>query len=113
MQEPEPSARPKRYPEVAECTWHGRGKCLNLACRYSLLQERPQIASWDPEDFRELVDALPSTCTLDLAELGGMRLEEVAIVMGLPRPRVEQFETSALRKLAKSRDLRKVRWDGR
>ncbi|GEM_PF-2494690 len=113
MHEPDPSSRAPRYPEVVECTWHGRGKCLNPLCRYSLLQERPQIASWDSEDLRELVDALPSTCTLDLAELGGMRLDEIATVMGLPRPRVEQFEISGLRKLAKSRELRKVRWDGR
>jgi hypothetical protein len=101
-----------RYPEVVECMWHGRGKCVNVECRYSLLQERPEVASWDSDDFLELVDALPSTCTLDLANHGGMRLEEVAMVMGLPRPRVEQFEIAALRKLAKSRDLRKIRWDG-
>lgn len=113
MHEPDVSPRRKRYPEVSECTWHGRGKCVNLLCRYSLLSERPHIASWDADDFRELVDAMPSTCTLDLAELGGMRLDEVAIVMGMPRPRVEHLEISALRQLAKSRELRKVRWDGR
>jgi DNA-directed RNA polymerase specialized sigma24 family protein len=113
MRESEHSSRQKRYPEVAECTWRQHGKCVNLSCRYSLLQERPHVASWDAEDLGELVDALPSTCTLDLADLGGMRLDEIAILMGLPRPRVEQFETSALRKLAKSRELRKVRWDGR
>jgi hypothetical protein len=105
--------RQQRYPEVVECTWRGQGKCVIFACRYSLLQERSQIASWDPEDFRELVDALPSTCSLDLAELGGLRLEEVAMAMGLPRPRVEQLEVSAMRKLAMSRELRKIRWDGR
>jgi hypothetical protein len=104
--------RPKRYPEVGECTWYDQGKCVNVECRYSLLQERPQVASWDTDDFVELVDALPSTCTLDLAARGGMRLEEVAMVMGLPRPRVEQYEIAALRTLAKSRDLRKIRWDG-
>ena len=104
--------RQKRYPEVVECTWYGQGKCVSAECRYSLLQERPQVASWDTDDFLELVDALPSTCTLDLAARGGMRLEEVAMVMGLPRPRVEQYEIAALRKLAKSRDLRKIRWDG-
>lgn len=104
--------RLKRYPEVAECTWHGRGKCVSIECRYSLLKERPHVASWDRDDFLEMVDALPSTCTLDLAAQGGMRLEEVAMVMGLPRPRVEQYEISALRTLAKSRDLRKIRWDG-
>src|SRR3990172_9184186 len=95
-----------RYSDVRECTWHGVGKCLHVQCRYSLLQERPHIAEWSKDDFCELVDALPSTCALDLAGLGGMRLEEVAMVMGLPRPRVEQMEIVALRKLAKSREIR-------
>jgi DNA-directed RNA polymerase specialized sigma24 family protein len=113
MQSTDDPTRQQRYPEVVECTWHGRGKCVILECRYSLLQERAQVADWDPEDLSELVDALPSTCTLDLAELGGMRLEEVAMAMGMPRPRVEQLEMSAMRKLAMSRELRKIRWDGR
>ena len=102
-----------RFSEVPECTWNGVGKCRHAQCRYSLLQDRPHMAEWSEDDFIELVDALPSTCALDLADLGGMRLEEVAMVMGLPRPRVEQMEIAALRKLAKSREIRKARWDGR
>lgn len=113
MSSDEKISRVSRYSEVEECTWHGAGKCLHAQCRYSLLQDRPHIAEWDAEDFAELVEALPSTCALDLADLGGMRLEEVAMVMGLPRPRVEQMEIAALRKLAKSREIRKARWDGR
>jgi hypothetical protein len=102
-----------RYQEMDECTWHGAGKCRHMHCRYSLLGDRPRIAEWNADDFDELVDALPATCALDLAELGGMRLEEVAMVTGLARPRVEQLEIAALRKLAKSREIRKARWDGR
>ena len=105
--------RSTRYGEVPECTWRGAGKCLHVHCRYSLLQDRPHINDWDGEDFDELVEVLPSTCALDLADLGGMRLEEVAMVMGMPRPRIEQMEIAALRKLAKSREIRKARWDGR
>jgi DNA-directed RNA polymerase specialized sigma24 family protein len=104
---------PTRYSEVEDCTWKAQGKCRNTQCRYSLLQERQQVDAWEREDFDELVDALPSTCALDLADLGGMRLEEVAMVMGMARPRVEQLEILALRKLAKSREIRKARWDGR
>jgi DNA-directed RNA polymerase specialized sigma24 family protein len=102
-----------RYGEVEDCTWKGAGKCLHVQCRYSLLQERPQITEWDPDDFDDLVAALPSTCALDLADLEGMRLEEVAMVMGMARQRIEQLEILALRKLAKSREIRKARWDGR
>jgi len=113
MSPPAETQTDTRYSEVEECTWRGAGKCLHSQCRYSLLQERPHISDWDPDDFDELVDALPATCSLDLADLGGMRLEEVATVMGMPRPRVEQLEILALRKLAKSREIRKARWDGR
>jgi len=113
MSSESPMTRRTRYREVAECTWEGTGKCVHFHCRYSLLQERPRVADWDPEDFAELVDALPSTCALDMSDLGGMRLEEVAMLMGLPRPRVEQLEIAALRVLARSRELRKARWDGR
>ncbi len=109
----EKTMRKTRYGEVPECTWRDAGKCLHMQCRYSLLQDRPHIAEWNENDFNELVDILPSTCALDLAGLGGMRLEEVAMVMGLPRPRVEQMEIAALRKLSKSREIRKARWDGR
>jgi len=111
-----PSSEPvnlPRYNEVEDCTWSGIGKCPNVHCRYSLLQERAHIGEWEKEDFDELVEALPSTCALDFADLGGMRLEEVAMVMGMARPRVEQLEILALRKLAKSREIRKARWDGR
>jgi DNA-directed RNA polymerase specialized sigma24 family protein len=113
MMPPSETETTARYSEVEDCTWKGAGKCQNAQCRYSLLQERTQIDSWPKEEFDELVDALPSTCALDLADLGGMRLEEVAMVMGMARPRIEQLEILALRKLAKSREIRKARWDGR
>ncbi len=102
-----------RYLEVVECTWESQGKCEHVHCRYSLLQERAHVTQWEASDFFDLVDALPSTCALDLADLGGMRLEEVALVMGMPRPKIEQIEITALRKLTKSREIRKARWDGR
>jgi DNA-directed RNA polymerase specialized sigma24 family protein len=113
MSSDDTTKRQTRYYEVQDCTWRDEGQCVHSHCRYSLLQDRPHISEWNEQDLRELVEALPSTCALDLAELGGMRLEEVAVVMGLPRPRVEQLEIAALRKLAKSREVRKARWDGR
>ena len=113
MAPPSESEIRTRYSEVEDCTWKGAGKCRHTRCRYSLLQERPHIDQWEEEDLNELVEAMPSTCALDLADIGGMRLEEVAMVMGMARPRIEQLEILALRKLAKSREIRKARWDGR
>ena len=113
MSNSDPPSRNVRYLEIADCTWESPGKCEHAHCRYSLLNERPHIAQWEAADFYDLVDALPATCALDLADLGGMRLEEVAVVMGLPKPKIEQIEVVAMRKLAMSRDIRKSRWDGR
>jgi hypothetical protein len=102
-----------RYPEVEQCTWRSDDKCTTVSCRYNLISDRPRITDWAEEDLLALVDALPSTCALDFASRGAMRIEEVATLVGLPRLRLEQTEMSALRKLARSRALRKVRWDSR
>jgi len=60
-----------------------------------------------------LIELLPSTCALDYAGYGGMLLEEVSAYLGLTRARVEQIEISALRKLARTKEIRRARWDGR
>ncbi len=39
------------------------------------------------------------SCALDLAERGGMTLQEVAEVLGVTRERIRQLESKALRKL--------------
>ncbi|MGC4063605.1 MAG: hypothetical protein QM784_02950 [Polyangiaceae bacterium] len=101
-----------RFPDVQECSWVDTGKCQDCTCRYSLLAERPRITEWASEDVAELVDALPSTCALDLAAQGPMLLEEISAYLGLPRTLVEQTETLGLRRLSKQRDMRKSHWDG-
>jgi len=102
-----------RYPDVPECAWEGSGKCQECSCRYSLLSDRPRIREWSREDLLELVDALPSTCALELANQGALTLDELATYLGIPRTLVEQFESLALRKLARARELRKSHWDDR
>jgi len=102
-----------RYPEVEECTFVDVGKCDCPNCRYSLLSERSQFQLWMLEDRLALIELLPSTCALDYAGYGGMLLEEVSAYLGLTRARVEQIEISALRKLARTKEIRRARWDGR
>lgn len=102
-----------RYPDEPECSWSGSGKCQECSCRYSLLADRPRIHEWSQEDLLELVDALPSTCALELASHGPFRLEELTAYLGIPRSLLEQFEILALKKLARSREMRKARWDDR
>lgn len=102
-----------RYPKVEECSFVDAGKCDRPNCRYSLLAERHHFEQWAPEDQRELIELLPDTCALDYASYGGMLLDEVSAYLGLARARVEQVEISALRKLARTKELRRARWDGR
>jgi len=42
---------------------------------------------------------LPETCALDIADRGGITLEEVGEIMNLTRERIRQLETRALKKL--------------
>lgn len=44
-------------------------------------------------------DSPVASCVLDLADRGGMTLEECGEVFGLTRERIRQIETVALRKL--------------
>lgn len=55
------------------------------------------------EELAARVEAgeLPETCALDLADRGGMTLEEVGDVLECTRERIRQIEAKALKKLAK------------
>lgn len=73
----------------------GPRPCPHTTCRYHL-QEAPRRGRG-----RRLTD-LPAggeTCALDLADRGGMTLEEVSEVLGVVRERVRQIEDQALDKL--------------
>ena len=107
-----PGQRLPRFSQVGDCTWSDPGKCRSSGCRFSLLDDRPRIQDWAPEDLDELCCALPSTCALELASLGPMLLDEIATFLGLGRPQVEQIELQATRKLARLRELRRAHWDG-
>lgn len=52
------------------------------------------------------------SCVLDLAEKGGLTLEEVGDIMGLTRERIRQIEQKAERKLLRLAQLRPDLFDG-
>jgi hypothetical protein len=45
------------------------------------------------------VDEIPETCVLDVADRGGVTLEETGVYLALTRERVRQLETRGLAKL--------------
>ncbi len=49
-----------------------------------------------------LLDATKETCALDVADLGGVTLDEIGTLFGLTRERIRQIEEKAVRKLKKN-----------
>ena len=97
--------RPVRRSECAQ----GPRPCLYVACKYHLyLDVNPETGSikinFPDRDPWELED----TCALDVAERGGVTLEEVGEILNLTRERVRQVEVSGLEKLKDSSDKNKL-----
>jgi DNA-directed RNA polymerase sigma subunit (sigma70/sigma32) len=52
---------------------------------------------------------MTETCALDVADRGGITLEEVGEIMNLTRERVRQVETAGLAKLQAIRDISRLK----
>jgi hypothetical protein len=83
----------------ADCAT-GPRPCLYVACKHHLyLDVNPETGSIklnfpDKEPWE-----LEETCALDVAERGGVTLEEVGDILNLTRERVRQVEVTGLTKL--------------
>jgi len=77
--------------------------CPWVACKYHLyLDVNPETGSIKL-NFPDLEPwELPHTCSLDVAERGGITLEEVGEIMNLTRERIRQVEVRGLIKLKMS-----------
>lgn len=74
--------------------------CPFLACRWNLfLDVNPQTGSVKFNFPGKELDEIGESCALDVADKGGITLEEVGAVMNITRERVRQIETRALVKL--------------
>jgi hypothetical protein len=83
----------------ADCM-NGPRPCLFVACKHHLyLDVNPDTGSIKINFPGKEVWDLKETCALDVAERGGITLEEVGSVLNLTRERVRQVEVSGLRKL--------------
>lgn len=91
----------------AECAG-GVRPCLFLSCKHHLyLDVNPESGSIKLNFPDKEIWELEHTCALDVAEQGGITLEEVGEIMNLTRERIRQVESRGLSKLreASSDDL--------
>lgn len=85
----------------AECVNMPR-PCLFVSCRHHLyldINEETGSIKFNFPD-KDIWD-LEETCALDVADRGGITLEEVGSIMNLTRERIRQLELSGLEKLKK------------
>jgi hypothetical protein len=87
------SSRPKLRSECAT----GPRPCLFVSCKYHLyLDVNPRTGSVKLNFPDKELWELTETCALDVADRGGITLEEVGAIMNLTRERVRQVETRGI-----------------
>jgi hypothetical protein len=89
---PRPQTRSECHQQQRPCPW--------VACKHHLyLDVNPETGSIKL-NFPDLEPwELQDTCALDVAERGGITLEEVGEIMNLTRERIRQVEVRGLRKI--------------
>lgn len=88
----------------AECV-NGQRPCLFVSCKYHLyLDVNPRTGSIKFNFPDKEIWDLKETCALDVADRGGITLEDVGEIMNLTRERVRQVETRGLLKLREAEE---------
>jgi DNA-directed RNA polymerase sigma subunit (sigma70/sigma32) len=83
----------------ADCA-NGPRPCMFISCKHHLyLDVNPATGSIKLNFPDKEVWELEETCALDVADRGGITLEEVGTIMNLTRERIRQVETRGLIKL--------------
>jgi hypothetical protein len=90
----------ERRPKLrSECV-DGPRPCLFVSCKHHLyLDVNPQTGSVKLNFPDKEIWELEETCALDVADRGGITLEEVGTIMNLTRERIRQVESRGLYKL--------------
>jgi hypothetical protein len=89
-------ARPRSR---ADCVY-GQRPCMFVSCKHHLyLDVNPSTGSIKLNFPDKEIWELEETCALDVADRGGITLEEVGCIMNLTRERIRQVETRGLSKL--------------
>jgi hypothetical protein len=88
----------------SECV-NGPRPCMFVSCKYNLyLDVNPETGSIKLNFPDKEIWELEHTCALDVAEKGGITLEEVGEIMNLTRERIRQVETRGLLRLREATD---------
>jgi hypothetical protein len=83
----------------ADCA-NGPRPCMFISCKHHLyLDVNPATGSIKLNFPDKEVWEMSETCALDVADKGGITLEEVGTIMNLTRERIRQVETRGLMKL--------------
>ncbi len=96
LQIPDDVARPVTRAECKE----GMRPCPFVSCKHHLfLDVNPETGSFKL-NFPDLeIEEMKETCALDVADRGGITLEEVGEILNLTRERIRQVEVRGLYKL--------------
>ena len=105
------------YPETDYWKPKTRSECADMerpcpfvSCKYHLYVDVHPVRGSIKVNFTDLeVWEMTETCALDIADRGGITLEEVGEIMNLTRERVRQVETAGLAKLAALADVTRLK----
>ena len=105
------------YPETDYWKPKTRADCVDLerpcpyvSCKYHLYIDVHPVRGSIKLNFPDVeVWEMTETCALDIADRGGITLEEVGEIMNLTRERVRQVETTGIGKLEAVRDIERLK----
>ncbi len=105
------------YPETHYWKPKSREQCADMerpcpyvSCKYHLFIDVHPVRGAIKLNFPDLeVWEMTETCALDVADRGGITLEEVGEIMNLTRERVRQVETAGLAKLEAIQDIERLK----
>ncbi|MEM1418161.1 MAG: sigma factor-like helix-turn-helix DNA-binding protein [Myxococcota bacterium] len=84
--------------------------CPYVSCKYHLYIDVHPVRGSIKLNFPDLeLWEMTETCALDVADRGGITLEEVGEIMNLTRERVRQLETTGLAKLQAVEDIERLK----
>ena len=90
----------KLRPQTRKDCQDGHRPCIFVGCRFHLFLDLNQTTGSIKLNFPQSdLSEMPETCALDVADRGGITLEEVGKILNLTRERIRQVEAKGLEKL--------------